>query len=368
MMLWVRFLVSTCRALLACCMWFLRQRTASSGPSEALLRAALQSGFGVSIRYEEALSERLLAAGGQDLALFALDHLGRLRFPIQWEKPSLIAPVVGPHLPYPLSSSRRVHREAASFLCTVHQGCSSVEESIAVARKNPSSTRPWDFYENALLIAVRNGWVLGAQLILELPVELVISPNMPLSEAAFKDPNLACLNMLRNSGWGGDLCVHAVWAGRFDVLEQLFQEGSSEPAGASVSTVASGSHGPANWWMSGTHLETSWPRRIREVIERRVFFGPGWQETPSAQHTAYVASLIHVGAAEELAPQIQQWRASARAGALALPAMVGAAVGSIRGEARTCCVQPPAPRPGGHPGAGGSHDSGCSGARRGHCC
>eukprot|EP00884_Botryococcus_braunii_P020825 jgi/Botrbrau1/7426/Bobra.0112s0025.1 len=26
------------------------------------------------------------------------------------------------------------------------------------------------------------------------------------------------------------------------------------------------------------------------------------------------------------------------------------------------------PTSGGHPGAGGSHDSGCSAARRGHCC
>eukprot|EP00884_Botryococcus_braunii_P021718 jgi/Botrbrau1/822/Bobra.0352s0019.1 len=58
-----------------------------------------------------------------------------------------------------------------------------------------------------------------------------------------------------------------------------------------------------------------------ESLESKVF-SPGWWawKTPSRQRTAYVASLISAGAAEALAPQMQQWRAraSARAGALAL--------------------------------------------------
>eukprot|EP00884_Botryococcus_braunii_P021607 jgi/Botrbrau1/812/Bobra.0352s0009.1 len=124
--------------------------------------------------------------------------------------------------------------------------------------------------------------------------------------------------MLRNIGLGDELIGEAVMEGRFDVMERLFQGGCSEPAGASVSTAASDIHASANWWMYGTGPETNWPDSIREVIERRVVVGPGWQETPSARRTAYVASLIHAGAAEELAPQIQQWRASAGAGALAL--------------------------------------------------
>eukprot|EP00884_Botryococcus_braunii_P021618 jgi/Botrbrau1/813/Bobra.0352s0010.1 len=289
----------------------------SQWPSETLLRAALQSGFGVASCHEEALSERLLAAGGQDLAVFALDRLGRLRFPIPWEKPSLVTQVVD-HTFITRLAARGVFTRGLLLSRAVYtKDVALLEKCIAEARNDQSCRRPLNF-DPALRLAVQTGWVRGAQLILDLRIEFQFPSYFYLLEPALEDPSLACLDMLRNSGLGDELCVEAVLLGRFDVLERLFQGGCSKQGGASVSTVASDNHASANWWMYGTHPEADWPDSIREVIVRRVFFSPGWQETPSARHTAYVASLIHAAAAVKLAPQIQQWRASAGAGALAL--------------------------------------------------
>eukprot|EP00884_Botryococcus_braunii_P019823 jgi/Botrbrau1/6524/Bobra.0034s0096.1 len=286
-------------------------------PSEALLRAALQSGCRVSTLSSKFLSERLMAAGGLDLVLFAHEHGSCIIFPIEWEKPFLIRQAGECTFSTGLASGGVFTGDLLLSRAVYTKDLALLEQSIAMARDHGSSSR----YKGALRVAVRMGWLRGAQLICELCFECRVPARFFLTRAALEDPSLSCLNWLRNNGLGGDLCVHVLGEERFDVLEQLFQEGCPEPAVASVSALGSDNHASLNWWMHGTQLEDHWQHKIRGVIEERFRFHVclrKWQETPSAQHTAYVASLINAAVAQKLVPQIQQWRASAGAGALAL--------------------------------------------------
>eukprot|EP00884_Botryococcus_braunii_P015158 jgi/Botrbrau1/23643/Bobra.55_2s0029.2 len=326
----------------------LAQTHQENWPNKNLLWAALESRFPVAHEYEEMLTKRICAAGGQE---FARDLTGSLGSP-PWEKPPLVTKVEGRSFITCLADPGVCTGDVLLSHAVYSKDAALLKHSIEVEREKRkeqknASVQPKGHDEvqdtesddadittealfTALLLAVRDGWVVGAELICEFRFGSQVPPNMDLlAAAAVKDPKLACVNMLRSRGLGGALCVEAFWEGRFDLLEQIFREGCPGPAGTSASGMRSENHASLNWWMLGTDADGGGGGgggeedysldKITEDIEDRVFVDTcSWPETPSARRTAYLASLIHGGVAEKLGPQIQQWKATASAGALAI--------------------------------------------------
>eukprot|EP00884_Botryococcus_braunii_P007914 jgi/Botrbrau1/17123/Bobra.0157s0024.1 len=300
-------------------------------PSEAALRAALQCR--VTWDDLENLSDRLLGVGGQDLALLAIDCGYSLRFPAQWDDPSLITEVVD----HGFIAQVQAQGVSTAWLVLSRalrlrfKDLALLRDFVAMPnqRDYPWKDTMWALCEcpledllclvrylplKGMLLALRDGWAPGVQLLLKA---FGVWRALPVAEAALANPGLACLDLLLEEGLGDLLFVCAFEEGQFDAVETLIRKGCLEPAGKHMPRLpCCYCKGPGSWEFAKDPPKR-WASSLWDIFQQ-CKRGLGRQETPSAQRLASVVAQIHPLAAEELAPEIQEWREQMRASAVPL--------------------------------------------------
>eukprot|EP00884_Botryococcus_braunii_P005793 jgi/Botrbrau1/15214/Bobra.0149s0069.1 len=281
-------------------------RRQASCPSEALLRAAISKR--VPFGSMGKLFERLLEAGGQALALQAMDLGYPLQFPSFWLDPSFVTRFVNKSF-VAAFAARGLPTQGLTMALAVHTKDLQLLRDSTTAHSSPHC-------HESLGLALREGWLCGAELLIK---RYKPSPNTHLLEAAMESSNLASLDLLLRQGkvWKEAAFALAFVTGNFAVLEHAVKNRCLPRRGKPMLKLSAVwrscslfGHIPVGSEARAAPAE--WAADLRNMIGNSECLKEcplRQRTTASAQQTACVAALIDAEVAQLLSNELETWRA-----------------------------------------------------------